>query len=244
MLKGNLLHSALHFIGLYIISGIIYIINGQAILVPINQGILILIIHFSIDEIKSLIYLYRTSLKDNIWIFLIDQIIHLFSIILVVFRFNFNEFINIIISKCLNYPQQIDIVEKFLIVLGTFFTVTWATGIFIKIFIKNINSCKNPIFHPVKNDNCIIDKNGRDITDSSSEAKNGGFIIGVLERIFILISIIINYPTMIGFVLTAKSIARLKKLSNDSFAEYFIIGTLLSFISAIIGGLIVRSLFI
>lgn len=244
MLRGNLIHSLLHFIGLYIISITISTLSGQVEIIPINQSVLILIIHFVIDEVKSLAYLYRTNLKENIWIFLMDQIMHLFSIIVITFKFKLHKFINITTNKCLNYPREFDNIEKILIILGIIFTVTWVTGVFIKIFIKNINSYKFPICNPTNNDNCIMDKNGKNIIDYSSEAKHGGFIIGLLERIFILISIIINNPTMIGFVLTAKSIARLKKLSNDSFAEYFIIGTLLSFISAIIGALIIRSLII
>ena len=48
---------------------------------------------------------------------------------------------------------------------------------------------------------------------------------------------------MIGFILTIKSVVRFKKLSNDSFAEYFIIGTFLSFIPAILCGVIIKSLF-
>lgn len=39
---------------------------------------------------------------------------------------------------------------------------------------------------------------------------------------------------VIGFVFTAKSIARYQKLDNTAFAEYYLLGTLFSMISAFI----------
>jgi hypothetical protein len=71
------------------------------------------------------------------------------------------------------------------------------------------------------------------------EARNGGFSIGILERIFIILGILMNHPSVIPIVLTVKSIARYKKFSNDSFVEYYIIGTFFSFVVAIIGGLMI-----
>ena len=51
---------------------------------------------------------------------------------------------------------------------------------------------------------------------------------------------LIDYYSIIGFILTAKSIARFNKLSDQRFAEYFIIGNLISFTLAIIGGVFVK----
>lgn len=105
-----------------------------------------------------------------------------------------------------------------------------STGIFIKIFINDLM--------PEKSTSDAINA----ISDStaSNGAKNGGFIIGILERILIFISMLIDYYSIIGFILTAKSIARFNKLSDQRFAEYFIIGNLISFTSAIIGGVFVK----
>lgn len=49
-------------------------------------------------------------------------------------------------------------------------------------------------------------------------------------------------PLVIGFILTVKSVARLKKFDDDRFVEIFIIGSFISFISAIIIGYIIKSL--
>lgn len=59
--------------------------------------------------------------------------------------------------------------------------------------------------------------------------KNAGALIGILERFIILLMIYANQFTAIGFVLTAKSIARYNKISeNPQFAEYYLLGTLFS----------------
>lgn len=64
-----------------------------------------------------------------------------------------------------------------------------------------------------------------------SSGKNAGRYIGTLERIIILLFISIEQYTAIGFILTAKSITRFDKIKKDiDFGEYYLIGTLLSFL--------------
>ena len=64
--------------------------------------------------------------------------------------------------------------------------------------------------------------------------KNAGRLIGTVERILMLILISIGQYSAIGLVLTAKSIARYDKISKDQqFAEYYLLGTLLSTVIAI-----------
>ncbi len=62
-----------------------------------------------------------------------------------------------------------------------------------------------------------------------------GKIIGNLERILIVLLLCANQFVVIGYIFTAKSIARWKKLTEDKdFAEYYLVGTLLSVIISII----------
>ena len=46
----------------------------------------------------------------------------------------------------------------------------------------------------------------------------------------------------LGFVLTAKSVARFKELENKEFAETYLVGTLTSFLVAGGSGLLLRAL--
>lgn len=72
------------------------------------------------------------------------------------------------------------------------------------------------------------------------EAEKGGLesvrigsFIGILEREIILILGLLNQFGAIGFVLTAKSLARFRQLENKAFAEKYLVGTLLSAIIAL-----------
>lgn len=88
----------------------------------------------------------------------------------------------------------------------------------------NINSLRLPAGH-----------NGR-----FSNTQQAGRTIGILERAIILTLTLSGAYTSIAFVLIAKSIARYKELENKDFAEYYLVGTLLSALIAILGGLFLR----
>ncbi len=77
--------------------------------------------------------------------------------------------------------------------------------------------------------NEILDENSLSIEG----LKNGGKLIGQLERLLILILIYIGQPIGIGFLVAAKSILRFEEAKKHKVAEYVIIGTLLSFTLAI-----------
>ncbi len=70
--------------------------------------------------------------------------------------------------------------------------------------------------------------------------QQAGRYIGILERAIILTLTLSGAYTSIAFVLTAKSIARYKELADRDFAEYYLVGTLLSALIAILGGLFLR----
>lgn len=65
-----------------------------------------------------------------------------------------------------------------------------------------------------------------------------GRAIGILERWLILTLLLVGQWGVIGFVLAAKSIARFDQLKEQTFAEYYLIGTLLSVLFAIGTGLL------
>jgi len=68
-----------------------------------------------------------------------------------------------------------------------------------------------------------------------------GKYIGIIERLFVLIFIIMGRWEAIGLLITAKSVFRfndLKESNNRKLTEYILIGTLLSFGIAILTGII------
>jgi hypothetical protein len=78
--------------------------------------------------------------------------------------------------------------------------------------------------------------------ESVEQLTNAGLYIGWLERLLIITAVILRSPALIGLILTAKSIARFPEMKESKFAEYFLIGTLLSVIIALLGGLVLLKL--
>lgn len=67
---------------------------------------------------------------------------------------------------------------------------------------------------------------------------NGGQRIGYLERLLIFIFVMAGSYEAIGFLVTAKSILRFGESRKDQkYAEYVLLGTLASFLSATVIGI-------
>lgn len=71
---------------------------------------------------------------------------------------------------------------------------------------------------------------------------NRGRVIGILERGLLYAFVLQGQYGAIGFVLAAKAFTRFKALDNRGFAEYVLIGTLLSAALALTTGALVRAL--
>ena len=71
---------------------------------------------------------------------------------------------------------------------------------------------------------------------------NRGRVIGLLERILLYLFILQGQYGAIGFILAAKAFTRFKALDDRAFAEYVLIGTLLSACLALAAGGLVRKL--
>ncbi|NMB87527.1 MAG: hypothetical protein GYA17_04145 [Chloroflexi bacterium] len=80
------------------------------------------------------------------------------------------------------------------------------------------------------------------ITMTDKRELNAGRVIGILERVIIYTFVLQGQYTAIGFILAAKSFARFKELDNREFAEYVLIGTLLSALLAMMIALFVGRL--
>ena len=104
------------------------------------------------------------------------------------------------------------------------------------LFVMNeVNNLVRFILHslkvePLEEDDKIISK---------TELKRGK-IIGIIERILLYIFAAFGNFTAIGFILAAKGFTRFKELDDRNFAEYVLIGTLLSTALSIIPGLLIR----
>jgi hypothetical protein len=71
---------------------------------------------------------------------------------------------------------------------------------------------------------------------------NAGRVIGILERVLVYILVLNTQFAAIGLILAAKSFTRFKELDKREFAEYVLIGTLLSTFLAMITAITIQPL--
>ena len=74
----------------------------------------------------------------------------------------------------------------------------------------------------------ILKKFKKQIKENDKGLADAGKVIGYLERILIVFSVVIGEYSLIGFMITAKSIVRFEEFKDRKFAEYYLIGTFVS----------------
>ncbi len=171
----------------------------------------LMLIHAVIDIIK----LYAQKETSKIKWFLIDQLLHIISI-LVIWKIWFNPILEI--------SSWIENKNIWIYITALLF-ITSVTSIIIQVLMSNWSK--------------LIDDN------NNESLNNAGKYIGVLERLFVFIFVITGNWEAIGFLLAAKSVFRfgdLKESKDRKLTEYILIGTLLSFGIAIASGMVVLEL--
>lgn len=75
---------------------------------------------------------------------------------------------------------------------------------------------------------------GEESREVDESEYNTGRVIGLLERIFVFVFVLAGQYTAVGFILAAKGVARFQDFKSRTFAEYVLIGTLISTLLAMI----------
>ncbi len=140
--------------------------------------------------------------------FVLDQVLHLACILIIYQDTGSNLPTD---SLLLQLPGLAQLLIQVLFIL----VVTKPVNIVFKLFFSN--------YQP---------KEGAEAPKTKAGA---GALIGQLERLIMAIFLLFGQFAAIGLVFTAKSIARFDRISKDqSFAEYYLIGSLFSIISVLI----------
>jgi len=166
----------------------------------------VLVTHLIIDTLK------KAFKSDSLLLFMLDQLAHYLVIITLSFYLiNKTE-----IDQSKLYWMNLFGLDylRFLVVVISIILITKFSSIIISYIIKPFQS---KIFKSEIN---------------NKEEIKTGIIIGYLERIIILVLFLANLPTIVGFLITAKSILRYGEIKNHNdkvMVEYVLIGTLLSF---------------
>jgi hypothetical protein len=77
--------------------------------------------------------------------------------------------------------------------------------------------------------------------DSLEGLSNAGLYLGWLERGLLVIAFAMGSFTAVGLIIGAKSVARFPEFKSRAFAEYFLIGTLISVTIAAVGGWVLHT---
>ncbi|HJB22648.1 MAG TPA: DUF3307 domain-containing protein [Candidatus Jeotgalibaca pullicola] len=182
-----------------------------------SVAIVVSVLHFVIDGLKFLLTKYVSIKKDkNATIFLADQGLHILVLLLAAGYIKIH-------SIEINYVTGLEFLIN-MFDLDMEHLLSW-----ILILLVLVQPCSIVIKKVL---NRYRPMNEEQLDEG---VPNAGALIGILERLFILLMLYVNQFTAIGFVLTAKSIARYNKISeNPQFAEYYLLGTLMSTLLIII----------
>ena len=213
--RGYLLHGVVHYVA---VLAMVTLADPHRLLTLSFQllAFSLSLIHLLIDWAKvSLTESHRIS--DTALAFVLDQAIHLFTIVGAVFLL-----VRPSLQTFVSWLSRIRLLqESILLVCVVYVLVIFGGGYFIRALI-------GPLWK---------EEQGQ-TKKEHEEVINAGLYIGWLERFLVLTALFLQSPATVGFILAAKSIARYPELKSVRFAEYFLIGTLLS-VAIAIGGAIV-----
>lgn len=160
--------------------------------------------HTLIDFLKYRLHSLIVRRQAQKSAFLLDQLLHLMSIFALYFLLGQQQI-----------PAPNWLSERYLMLQALFFFALTGkpVNILFKLFFSKYQAGE----------------------DSGETIAGAGAMIGILERLIMGLSLIFGQFTAIGLVFTAKSIARYNKISeSQSFAEYYLIGSLFSMISVLL----------
>lgn len=193
------------YVHVLIIGVLTYLFSGyyHNFLIPAA----LIVLHFLTDLWKS----YR---RDNILVFLSDQLIHFATILIAWYFYVYPEF------HTGDFLYELGNNRNFLILITAYIFIIWPSGYMITKFTKH----------------------WQDQLGDVKGLQDAGRWIGIFERVLILTFVLVNQYAAIGFLIAAKSVLRfgdVKNPDNRKSAEFILIGTMISFIIAIVTGIVV-----
>lgn len=206
---------------------LIYLFSMMFVMIPVfslkllTWAFIISIVHFVIDLAKFVIK-RKITIDDRVdaLVYSFDQIVHILVIIFVTVAMY-------LLSEPISYIYCIQYILNN-IQVNALSILSWI--LILLIIIKPFSITIKKVLYRYK-------------PTSNEEERghpNAGKLIGILERCIILLLLSAGQYSTIGFVLTAKSIARYNKITEDpKFSEYYLLGTLLSAMLVIVAYLLV-----
>lgn len=207
-------------------QSIIYLFLMVFVIIPVfslkmlKWAFIISVAHFTINLVKLFIK-KKITIDDKLDTleYSLDQIIHILVIIFITATLH-------LLSETISYIYCIQYILNSLQV-DFLSIISWI--LILLIIIQPVNITIRKVLYRY-----------RPTTNQEEGHPNAGALIGMLERCIIVLFLFAGQYSAIGFVLTAKSIARYNKIADDpKFSEYYLLGTLLSTMLVIVAYLLV-----
>lgn len=194
--------------------------------VSVSAFIFICVSHFMVDALAkpwAVQRVYRVGANDNLRVFCIDQLVHLIAC--------FIAGMMLADSAASHEAMEGMLYEAIPMLLALLIAIK-PSGLFIRLLLSEYrqdSDCSN-------GNEAVIDDSG----ERQREGRGAGEAIGWLERVLVVVLTASLEFSAIAFVVTAKSIARFKKIEEEPvFAETYLIGTLSSVSTAMLSTLFI-----
>jgi Protein of unknown function (DUF3307) len=218
-LVGYLEHGAIHYLSAVVIAG--FFIPGSVLSARFQLVVIgLTLVHLAIDFCK--IALGKSGIiSDGALPFVVDQILHVATVVLAACLITGGASASALRANWNALRAQ---QNQILLLLVVYVTVIFASGYLIRFLTK-------PLTRHLA------------VSESQAALSNAGMYIGWLERFLVLTALLLHSPATVGLIIAAKSIARYPEFHREQFAEYFLIGTLLSICTAFVGGVLLLKVF-
>jgi len=209
-----LLHGLIHYLSAILLVG--FFVPGSIVALSTHLVIASLaLVHLLIDSAKVQLEARRV-IRRVAGSYVADQFVHLLTVVLAAWLLSPG-----VSFMTLTAPLQASrsLGNKFLAVPVIYLGVIFGGGYLIRSLTRSLTET-------VKDD---------EFEKAGEQLQNAGLYIGWLERFLILTALLLQSPAAVGLILAAKTITRYPEFKSPRFAEYVLIGTLLSVSLAFVG---------
>jgi len=195
---------------LIVILNSLFFLFFKGEVIPIAISLILIMVGHVLINVLAVILTHKFKVKEK-YSFLIKHVLHILLII-IISTYSFNTTISLGFVYELISPIISPITAtKYLLVFVVLFK---PANIVFKEFLGH--------FKPNEDYIKKLEDEGIRVFESYT---NAGGIIGLFERIIMMVALLTAQYALIGFVIAAKSIVRFKSSEITKFGEYYIIGT-------------------
>ncbi len=237
---------------------IVHGLHFRTIESALTMSLILVVVHWVIDWVKVDLTKSRWLTRDEMseWrslfdlgSFIADQLLHIATIGAVVYWYSSSQWAK-------NAPtfhafffishQNLPIPDRIVLWCITLILATRFSSVIVQILVHPLTETNQQLIeHRITRTTQIYNFQS-EIQDQKSYAVvpasdvSRGRQIGYLERIIIMILIYKGAYAAIGFVVAAKSLVRFKNLDYREWAEYFLVGTLISTLLGMLWGFLLQ----